>query len=421
MSVDTDSDGSDLKHKMKPVKELSSTYVYAGEIDVQNRRVILALNLIALALLFVFGWLFWQLAAAVRTDSFSSGSSSLLDGLEPLWLLLGIVGVFLLHELIHGFFFWVYTGDRPRFGLHIFYAYAAAPDWYLPRNRFLIVGAAPFMLITIAGLLLLPYISPQAVNELLILLTLNAAGSVGDLLVIGWLISQPRSMMINDTGLSIAFYKEAEPAVAVMSSRWLDLVRSLGVEEGRARRAFADLVNNYNEAGRYYHNLAHVGMVLDTADGLSHLAQDYEKVQLAIWYHDVIYDPRAEDNEAQSAAYARQYLSALDFPAETVTRVSDLILATTTHLAPDGDIDAQIMLDADLAPLAYDEALFLRQSMALRQEFSYIPEDEYRQGRVRALNTFLSRERIYQTDQLFTELESKARSNLERSLKELSQ
>ena len=420
MSVDTERDSSEPKHKIKAVKELSSAYVYAGEIDVRNRRVILALNLIALAMLFVFGWLFWQLAAAVRTEPFSPGLSAIWDGLEPLWLLLGIMGVFIFHELIHGFFFWLFTGDRPRFGLHIFYAYAAAPDWYLPRNRFIVVGAAPFILITITGLVLLPYIAPQAVTELLIILTLNAAGSVGDLLVIGWLITQPRTTMINDMGPTIAFYKFPAPAVAMMSRRWLELVRSLGADEGRSRKAFADLVTNYNEEGRYYHNLAHVGMVLDTADRLSHLAQDYEKVQLAIWFHDVIYDPRAKDNEAQSAAYARRYLSALGFPAETVTRVSDLILATTTHQAPAGDIDAQIMLDADLAPLAYDEALFFQQSMALRQEFSYVPEDEYRQSRVRALNAFLSRERIYQTDQLFTELESKARTNLERSLNELS-
>ena len=420
MSVDTERDGSGPKQKVKPVKELSSAYVYAGEINVQNRRVILALNLIALAMLFVFGWLFWQMAAAVRTEPFLPGLSAILDGLEPFWLLLGIVGVFIVHELIHGFFFWRFTGDRPRFGLHIFYAYAAAPDWYLPRNRFIIVGAAPFVLITITGLILLPYIAPQAVTELLIILTLNAAGSVGDLLVIGWLITQPRTTMINDVGPSITFYKEPAPAVAVMSRRWLELVRSLEVDEGKARKTFADLVTNYNGEGRYYHNLAHVGMVLDTAERLSYLAQDYEKVQLAIWFHDVIYDPRAKDNEAQSAAYARRYLSALDFPAETVTRVSDLILATTNHQAPDGDIDSQIMLDADLAPLAYDEALFSQQSMALRQEFSYIPEDDYRQSRVLALNAFLSRDRIYQTDQLFTELEGKARNNLERSLHELS-
>ena len=81
--------------------------------------------------------------------------------------------------------------------------------------------------------------------------------------------------MINDVGSTITFYKEPAPAVAVMSRRWLELVRSLGVDQGRARRIFADLVTNYNEEGRYYHNLAHVGMVLDTADRLSHLAQDY--------------------------------------------------------------------------------------------------------------------------------------------------
>jgi predicted metal-dependent HD superfamily phosphohydrolase len=417
MSTSTDAAGSGAKNKLKPVKELDSGYLYAGEVDVQNRRVVLILNLIALVLLFGFGWLFWQLAAAIRPDLSSFG---LGDGVQWLWLLLGIVGVLVLHELIHGLFFWLFTGERPKFGLHIFYAYAAAPSWYLPRNRFIIVGLAPFILITVAGLILLAVIALEAVNELLVVLTLNAAGSVGDLLVTGWLMTRPESTMINDRGQAITFYELPEPTVAEMSRRWLNLVRSLGVDEGKARRAFADLVANYNEEGRYYHNLAHIGLVLDTADTLGHLAQDYTKVQLAIWYHDVIYDPQAKDNEAQSAAFARRALPELGFPDETVQRVSDLILATTTHLAQDGDFDAKIMLDADLAPLAYDEALFLEQSRSLREEFSYVPDEEYRQSRIQVLNSFLSRERIYQTDQLYTELEKKARANLQHSLDDLS-
>lgn len=416
MSVEPEIENSSAKQKMKPVKELNPAYVYAGELDVRDKRVILALNLVGLALLFLFGWLFYMLATAIRSEPLWPDIISIFDGINLLWLLLGVVGVLILHELIHGVFFWLFTRDIPRFGFHFYYAYAAAPEWYIPRNLFIIVGVAPFILITVAGLLLLPGISAQSVNELLIILTLNAAGSVGDLIVVGWLMTQPRTMMIIDDGPAIVFYKEPAPAVANMSRRWLHLILAMGIEEASARKAFADLVTNYNGNGRYYHNLAHVGMVLDTAGGLRHLAKDYEKVQVAIWFHDVIYDPRAKDNEAQSAAYARRVLSELGFPADTITRVSDLILATTTHLAAAGDVDAQILLDADLAPLAYDEALFFQQSTALRQEFSYIPEDEYRQGRIRVLNSFLARERIYQTDQLYDELESKARNNLNRAI-----
>jgi len=88
----------------------------------------------------------------------SSSSAPPSGWITVLAILLALVAVLLLHELVHGAFFWLITRSRPRFGLQITYAYAAAPDCYIPRNPYLVVGLSPLVLITLAGIVMLPLI-----------------------------------------------------------------------------------------------------------------------------------------------------------------------------------------------------------------------------------------------------------------------
>lgn len=410
----------DRSGNMKPKKELGADYLYSGKLDLGERNSGIAANLASLALLFVFGWLIVQLAVALRPEIESGGFFDVMQGLEPLYLLVGLFGLLIVHELLHGLFFWIYTGERPQFGFKIVYAYASAPDWYIPRNKFIVTGLAPVVIITIVGLVLLPLIPFDYVAELLLLTAFNAAASVGDMIAVGWLSFKPDTAMVRDLGARMDLYVPAGEDVAQMSRRWLKLAASLRVDEEKARRIFADLARRYNGDGRHYHVLAHVGELLDTVGEMRDLAEDYQTIQLATWFHDVIYDPRGKDNEVRSAEYARRALQELGLPERVIDRVSDLILKTVSHVAEKDDRDALILLDADLAPLGADEEVFARQSQALRQEFSWIPEDEYQANRVQILNGFLSRQRIYQTERMYQARERKARNNLSQAIAELS-
>jgi predicted metal-dependent HD superfamily phosphohydrolase len=343
-----------------------------------------------------------------------------MQGLEPLYLIVGLLAVLILHELLHGLFFWIYTRERPQFGFRLVYAYASAPEWYIPRNQFIVTGLAPFVGLTLAGLIALPLVPDGLVAELLALMSFNAAASVGDLIMVGWLLSEPATAMVRDVGTQITTYTLAEAEVAEMSERWLQLATKLRVDKEVARRIFSDLAERYNGDGRHYHVLTHVGELLDTVSEMRDLAQDYQTIQLAIWFHDVIYDPRGKDNEVKSAEYARQALHELGLPERVITRVSDLILKTVSHVSDEEDGDALILLDADLAPLGAEEAVFVRQSQALRQEYSWVPEEEYRANRVRILHGFLNRKRIYQTERMYQSRERQARSNLSQAIAELS-
>lgn len=120
---------------------------------------------------------------------------------------LALILVLIIHELVHGLFYWWLSGRRPRFGLHGAFLYAAAPEGvYFARNRFLIVGVAPLLCLTLLGLPLILIAPAPLVPILLFFLTFNAAGSAGDMLIMGRLLSFSADTVMEDSDTAIIVY-----------------------------------------------------------------------------------------------------------------------------------------------------------------------------------------------------------------------
>lgn len=190
---------------------------------------------------------------------------------------------------------------------------------------------------------------------------------------------------------------------------WVYLLAPFGVTPAAAYPAFDRLVGWYTEPHRHYHTLEHVGEMLRVVGRLKGDAA----VQLAVWYHDAVYDPKAKDNEARSGELAERELAALGLPADVTTHVGDLVRSTahfdgTTFAGPAFDT----LHDADLAILGASEVRYVRYAADIRREYGWVPEADYRDGRRKVLESFLARPRIYRTDALFTEGEEAARRNL---------
>jgi predicted metal-dependent HD superfamily phosphohydrolase len=207
--------------------------------------------------------------------------------------------------------------------------------------------------------------------------------------------------------------------MAWLWGQWAALMDFYGVDGTLAEAVFTDLVQRYGENGRYYHNLRHIQNVLEAIDSAADYAEDLEAIKLAAWFHDVIYDVHRGDNEAQSALWAVTMLHKLGIRSATIAKVDDMIRATKHNRDCAGNIDCQIMLDADLATFASDWALQLEIEQAIRQEYAFVPDDAYREGRQVVLQHFLDRERIYFTDVMYAERETLARQNIARSIKAL--
>lgn len=186
-------------------------YEQAVSIDLLKSPVLaVVLTLAGFGLFFLLGWLGLRLLTILRPDvqSLTLRVSGLGSGLLFLAGLIVLIALTVtLHELVHGVFFWLFTGERPKLGWKWLYAYASAPDWYLPRNQHLVVAAAPLVLITAAGLTLLTFAPEPALPAILFATVANAAGSIGDVVVLILLLFQPQEALVQDTGDAIHVYK----------------------------------------------------------------------------------------------------------------------------------------------------------------------------------------------------------------------
>ena len=206
----------------------------------------------------------------------------------------------------------------------------------------------------------------------------------------------------------------------IVQRRFVMLFESLHIAPSQAYPLFDELVERHSEPHRYYHNLEHLGEMFKVVGKLLDGAIEPPALMLAVWFHDAIYDPKANDNEAQSATLAVERLQALGLPVALIEHVRELVLATAHLSAEQLPIDGAILLDADLAILAAEEKRYQRYALAIRQEYAWVADDAYRHGRMQVLQHFLARPRLYRTDRMFAVAEEPARANLQRELQSLS-
>jgi predicted metal-dependent HD superfamily phosphohydrolase len=201
---------------------------------------------------------------------------------------------------------------------------------------------------------------------------------------------------------------------------WVGLVGGYGVPPAAAYPVFDRLVEAHAESHRHYHTLEHVAEVLRVVGRLGRYVANGSTVQLAVWFHDAVYDPRAKDNEARSADLASRELGELGLPADVVTRVYELVLSTA-HLSGGGASgpDADVLHDADLAILAAAEQRYRRYADDVRKEYAWVPDADYRAGRTNVLRMFLDRPQVFRTDLMREEGEEAARRNMTAEIERL--
>ena len=192
-------------------KTLPEGYVLSGEINLKkNKRLTITLNIVAFFVFILSFFLLSSLAALVRPDLMNTSGSITAVGLA---VIVGLMFLFMaIHELIHGFFFWVFTRSKPVFAIRLFYAYAGAPDWYIPIRQFMIVALGPLVIIGAVGLLLILLVPISWIMFIIFFVAMNTGGSAGDLLVFIRLFKLSPMCLANDTGDVFTFY-EHQPTI----------------------------------------------------------------------------------------------------------------------------------------------------------------------------------------------------------------
>jgi predicted metal-dependent HD superfamily phosphohydrolase len=211
--------------------------------------------------------------------------------------------------------------------------------------------------------------------------------------------------------------------------RWVKLWRAFGAKPAD-RSVFEQLLARYAEPWRAYHTMQHVRDCLRHLDEAKHLSQRPAEIELALWFHDAVYesspaqsagelyDTQRSDNEELSARWAYQHALDQNLPEAVALRVHDLILATK-HDAPLLNPEAALLADIDLVILGQPAPDFDLYEVRIRREYSWMPESDFCKGRAKILEGFLRRDSIYRTGHLRDRYERQARLNLERSLLKL--
>jgi hypothetical protein len=163
--------------------------------------------LIGAVVFVVVGWIFLTIAIALRPAL----AEGIIQSAQQIFLvvfgnLISMAVAIILHEMVHGIFFWIYTRTPPIFGFRLTYAYAAAPGWYLPRGQFGLVALAPLVFLTLLGYILLAFAPPVLALPLLFGMTTNAAGAIGDIAVVIWLMRRGNRLLIEDLGSEVKVY-----------------------------------------------------------------------------------------------------------------------------------------------------------------------------------------------------------------------
>ncbi|MDT7839163.1 HD domain-containing protein [Streptomyces justiciae] len=208
-----------------------------------------------------------------------------------------------------------------------------------------------------------------------------------------------------------------------LRSRWLRALLAARADDSCAispHRYADDLLRRWQEPQRRYHTVEHLAAVLDRIDVLEEYADDPNAVRLAAWFHDAVYLPERSTNEERSARLAERALPEAGVPSATTAEVARLVRLTVTHDPADDDRDGQVLCDADLAILAAPPSAYAAYTAAVREEYHFVPNEAFREGRSAVLRQLLGLPRLFRTPYGAAEWEATARYNLAAELEMLS-
>lgn len=202
-----------------------------------------------------------------------------------------------------------------------------------------------------------------------------------------------------------------------MRDRFNKMWRKCGAKSD-ADHLYKDLERRYSEPHRFYHNFQHIENCFNQMDMISGNEIDPILLEFSLWFHDAVYNPKANDNEEQSAYLAKGVCKDAILPESFCKKAQELILMTK-HTCEPIDYLQKIIIDIDLSILGSDPRTYDIFEMNIRKEYSHVNEPAFLAGRSSILNGFINRNRIFYTDFFYSKYEPSARSNLTRTIQKL--
>ncbi len=201
--------------------------------------------------------------------------------------------------------------------------------------------------------------------------------------------------------------------IQLLENRWNDLFTTQ--DSTIVSELYSNLIQKYNEGNRHYHRIEHIQDCFEKFDYIKENLSDQNNVALAIWFHDVIYTAQDNENEYQSALYARHCLKKLNFDSISILKIERLILLTKHPSFPITN-DDKYLLDIDLSILGSEPTKYEQYSAAIRKEYQHVPLELYRDTRKKILKSIIDKNSIFETEYFISKFQHQAIENVTREI-----
>ncbi|MGO2339492.1 MAG: HD domain-containing protein [Psychrobacter sp.] len=188
----------------------------------------------------------------------------------------------------------------------------------------------------------------------------------------------------------------------------------------KSQALWQDIAGYYDERQRAYHTLQHIQQLFSQFEQVKHDLNEPHIIALALYYHDVIYEPTRSDNELKSARLAVEVLEPY-LNIEQCQYIYALIMMTASHqindeMGSNKNSDAAYLLDMDLSVLGMPWSEYEQYAKSVRQEYAHVADKNYQKGRTHVLNQLLAHPTLYLTTHYRSRLEAQARDNIKREI-----
>ncbi|MGE3547329.1 MAG: hypothetical protein AB7L28_25610 [Kofleriaceae bacterium] len=198
-----------------------------------------------------------------------------------------------------------------------------------------------------------------------------------------------------------------------LRGRFLALVERLGGSISAAAEVFEALYARWNDASRHYHDVRHLTECLRELDSCEPSREDQDRIELALWYHDAVYDPRSRTNEDDSAELLIADVAVLAISDQVAQHAAALVRATAIgSSAPELGAAGAIMRDIDLSILGRDALRFMEYELDVEREYRAVSTRVFRLARGRLLASLLAAPQIFHAEPLRARYEAIARINI---------
>ena len=213
----------------------------------------------------------------------------------------------------------------------------------------------------------------------------------GDCALRGQGYSQEGTTDLSGPHISPSDIAHAMDYTALCSARWDALCSRLSVGAETAATWWSTLHDAYEGPGRYYHTLRHVAELLLHLDAHRASVSDVDAVELATFFHDVVYNAQSGGggrNELDSAEVWRDFARAAQLAA-LEEKVARWIVQTKDHRCTDADeLDCKLFMDFDMAILATPPAEYAAYAANVRREYGHLSTAAWCYGRGAFLRSF---------------------------------